>query len=371
MADLELTSTRDGWQIQDGDLTVEASSARLDRGVVRATLTVRTPEGIRYRNRDNLTSEKSRSQIVAKLAAVGDGEVMLQERVLIALDEACRTRPLLREEAVGDAPADAPAGPPLDLKEMLAVFSRRLRIADPDFLVILVGAILAHRLGGDPVWLLIVAPPGGTKTEALRALFGHRSIFPLSDLTARTFASGLDTDRGDPSLLSRLGEQILVLKDLTTVLEMTREERQAILAQLREIYDGRFDKAWGTGQEIHWEGRLGLIAGVTPVIDRHQAVLATLGERFVYLRPTMAERRALALSALRTAGRESEMRRELSEALHGFLDARRIERPVVGPWVHDTLAVTTHLQPPRSVSREADMDSVNLLARWATKDWMG
>src|SRR5205823_3798233 len=104
------------------------------------------------------------------------------------------------------------------------------------FLPIFTGAVLAHRLPGDPVWLLLVGPSGATKTEALRSLYDYPSVYPMSDLSARTFASGLDTHGGgDPSLLARLTDEILVLKDLTTVLEKSYEERQAILAQLREI----------------------------------------------------------------------------------------------------------------------------------------
>ena len=65
--------------------------------------------------------------------------------------------------------------------------------------------------------------------------------------------------------LARLKDEILVLKDFTTVLQRHREERQKILAQLREIYDGRFDKVWGTGRELHWRGRLGFLAGVAEI----------------------------------------------------------------------------------------------------------
>src|SRR5262249_50836636 len=125
----------------------------------------------------------------------------------------------------------------LDLDGLDQIVRRYLLIEDPALLVVLVGAVLAHRLAGDPGWLLLVAPPGATKPEPLRALYDVPGVYPLSELTARTFASGLGEARGlDPSLLARLSDQILVLKDFTTVLEMRREDRQAILAQLREIY---------------------------------------------------------------------------------------------------------------------------------------
>jgi hypothetical protein len=169
--------------------------------------------------------------------------------------------------------------------------------------------------------LLIVAPPSGTKTELLRATWGVAGVYPLSELTARTFASGLDTHGEDPSLLHRLKDEVLVLKDFTTVLEMHREERQAILAQLRELYDGRYDKAWGTGKELHWQGRLGFLAGVTPVIDSYHSVLPVLGERFVILRMEQPERKGVASKALKNTLEGGQMRSQLAGAVRSFMAA--------------------------------------------------
>jgi hypothetical protein len=208
-------------------------------------------------------------------------------------------------------------------------------------LSVFTGAILAHRLGGDPVWLLLVTPPGGTKTELIRTLYGYRGIYPLSDLTARTFASGLD--KGDPSLLARSTDEILVLKDFTTILERPRDERQAILAQFREIYDGRFDKVWGTGREFTWMGRLGFVAGVTPVIDQHQAAMSVLGPRFITFRPIMPDRQKLARYVIGGGGREADMRVELAAAMHGFLRSRTSDPPIVRSWVVRHLATMADL----------------------------
>jgi len=132
---------------------------------------------------------------------------------------------------------------------------------------------------------------------------------------------------GDPSLLARLTNQVRVLKDFGTVLEMSREGRQAILAQLREIYDGRLDKAWGNGRTFSWEVRLGFVAGMTQVIDQHQSVMGVLGERFVLVRPRLPGRQSLALAALLGSGRESQMRQAIAAAIEGYLGTRPIEQP--------------------------------------------
>ena len=334
MAAFEVVRTRTGWQITLDSLVLDVASPRLDRGAIRAALTVTSDGVIIHRDTVNLTSARSRATLIRTLAA---RETMLDDKVLIALDQACRSGTgATRTKTDNSAPA-APVTP-VDLAGLEAAFARWLLIDDRGLIVITVGAVLAHLLTGDPVWLLVVAPPGGTKSELLRALYGYPGVYPLSELTARTFASGLDKADGDPSLLARLNDEILVLKDFTTVLEMHREERQAILAQLREIYDGRYDKAWGTGRELHREGRVGLLAGVTPVIDRHQAAMSVLGERFVLIRTTMPDRELLAMAALENAQQEPQMRAELTAAMHGFLAAREIKAPLVSMSIKKQIA---------------------------------
>lgn len=334
---------RDGWQLavpssDKEQVTVEAVNLRLDRGAVRATLTIRAGTTVLLRDTVNLTSSRRRASILAQLA---EKKCKLDEGALIALDEAYRIgKPQAAPPDGCDGPSDvSEMVPPLNMAELEARVKHWLLVTDPALLPVLVGTVLAHRLDGDPVWLLNVAPPGGTKSELLRALYRYPGVYPLSELTTKTFASGLEVPGGtDPSLLARLTNEILVLKDFTTVLEMRREDRQTILAQLREIYDGRYDKTWGTGRELHWEGNLGFMAGVTPIIDKHQAAMSVLGERFVLFRPIMPDRKQLAVAALRGRGQEREMRRDLAHAMWGFLAARGSTIPEVSSAVLDRVA---------------------------------
>src|SRR5207247_9452377 len=111
------------------------------------------------------------------------------------------------------------------------------------------------------------------------------------------------------------------------------------IAESREIYDGRHDKTWGTGRELNWEGRLGFLGGVTPIIDRHQGAMSVLGERFVLFRPARPDRKALARAALRGRGHERQMRAELATAMRGFLAARGAALPVAGADILERIAV--------------------------------
>jgi len=226
-----------------------------------------------------------RARLVRALQAQ---DVTLDDTPLLALDDAIRQTPRDRRPSpvsmtISDPPVEFGGTVPT-IDELEAQVHRWLRLTDRDVFRLMLAAVAGHRVRDDSPWLLIVGPPSSVKTELLRMLSRTAGTVRLSSLTARTFASGLDTPGGEPSLLNRLTGEILVLKDFTTVLELAHDERQGVLAQLREIHDGQYDKYWGTGKALHWEGHVGFLAGVTPVIDQHHAVMGLLGPRFLLLR---------------------------------------------------------------------------------------
>ena len=112
---------------------------------------------------------------------------------------------------------------------------------------------------------------------------------------------------------------MLILKDFTTVLEMDRTDRGKVLAALREIYDGRWDRDVGTdgGQTLTWTGKCGFLAGCTGAIDRAHAVVNDMGPRSLFLRLPPADLDKIARAALEHMGHEQEMRNELTAATAG------------------------------------------------------
>lgn len=170
---------------------------------------------------------------------------------------------------------------PTSIEAVRHAFTSYLFVPDTTIVDVTMAAYVANHMPGDPVWLDVIGAPSRGKTEIVTSLADMPDVHMISTLTPQTFASGVRRDR-NASLLYRLedqGKRIVVLKDLTTVLTMNRAARDMVFGALREIYDGRFSKEFGTGESIQWEGKLGLIAGVTPVIDRHHVALAQLGDR--------------------------------------------------------------------------------------------
>jgi DNA-binding transcriptional ArsR family regulator len=194
------------------------------------------------------------------------------------------------------------------------------------------GTVAANLLAGDPVWLLLVGSPASGKTEILQAIGSLAHVHATATLTEAGLLSGTPKREKDKAasggLLRTIGDFGIVLcKDFGSVLSLHHDARAQVLAALREVYDGSWTRVMGTdgGKTLHWEGKLGLIAGCTPTIDRHAAVMGAMGERFVLLRLHGADAHQQASKALKHAKRSGEMRAELGSAISALFDRELIE----------------------------------------------
>lgn len=183
-------------------------------------------------------------------------------------------------------------------------------------------AIAAHGLPGQLVWPMMVAAPGGGKTETLNPMDGLPNVHLIDTITSNTFISGRLTEkgqaRGKDSLLERIGNNaIMLFPDFSTILEGKKDHRDEIFAQLRRLYDGKYHKEVGAQLEFNeWEGRLTVGAAVTPAIDGYSNVFSALGDRFVMIRWPRVGGEDAALRAMRLdlVGAKSAMR----AAVHGL-----------------------------------------------------
>ena len=170
------------------------------------------------------------------------------------------------------------------------VLERRFHEADVQAARAVYAAVAAHRLKGQPVWPMAVAPPGSLKTEILDALRGLPDTHFIDSVTENTFISGqiLEGQHGGqaPGLLDRVGKSAtLVIADFSTVLSLRSEKRGSILADMRRIFDGDLRKEYGTTEgRREWAGRITFVVAATPDVDQHYAIFQTLGERFLMVR---------------------------------------------------------------------------------------
>jgi predicted transcriptional regulator len=210
-----------------------------------------------------------------------------------------------------------------------AVFHRWLGNAyDTGSLDAVLSVAATERLGGDPPWLLVVSGSGNAKTETVGSLGGvgaHITSTIASEGALLSATPAKEKTRGATGgLLRKVGDRgILVIKDFTSILSMNRDLRGSVLAALREVYDGRWERNVGTdgGKSLTWEGRIVVIGAVTTAYDAAHAVIAAMGDRFALVRvDSTTGRLAAGLQALANVDRETEMRAELSASVREVID---------------------------------------------------
>jgi hypothetical protein len=187
----------------------------------------------------------------------------------------------------------------------------------------------SERLSGDPLWLLVISGPGNAKTETVQALGGAgatitSTIASEGALLSATRQQGKSKRAANSpqgatgGLLRKLGDRgILIIKDVTSILSADRHTRGPVLAAIREIYDGRWERNVGTsgGLTLTWTGRLVIVGAVTTAWDAAHSVIAAMGDRFVIIRADSNSGRAKsATKAIRNTGSETGMRKELANA---------------------------------------------------------
>jgi hypothetical protein len=137
----------------------------------------------------------------------------------------------------------------------------------------------------EPVWLQIVGPPASHKTESLRPLIDYPDTIAVSSLTMNSLISGhRDADGNDPSLILKLNNKNLIIKDMTTVHTMDRVSRDKIFGDFRDAFDGFCSKASGMSGLTTYKARFGVLFAITEVIDAYSNQLQQLGERFLAYR---------------------------------------------------------------------------------------
>jgi Bifunctional DNA primase/polymerase, N-terminal len=227
-----------------------------------------------------------------------------------------------------ETPAKAPQHPRYTLAEVHELFLKRFgKEYDTDVIDAVLAAAAAEQLPGDPLWLLVISGPGNTKTETVQSLSGA-GAFVTSTITsegallsASSHKNRVRTATG--GLLRRIGDRgVLVIKDVTSILSADRNTRAGVLAALREVYDGKWERNVGTdgGQTLTWTGRITVIGAVTTAWDAAHGVVSVMGDRFVEVRSdSSVGRKRAGLQAIRNTGGEVAMRAELAAVVGGLI----------------------------------------------------
>src|SRR5882724_8917303 len=155
---------------------------------------------------------------------------------------------------------------------------------DLDALRAVLSVAHSHYDEGDPVWAFVIGASGSGKTSiCINAISQWPKVLIMSDITPKAFLPG-GKDGYTVGILETMGKSgILAFKDFTTILSQRDDDRRVISSQLREIWDGSFSRNSGA-RRADWQGKVTVIAAVTPAIERSWSVGRELGERFMQIR---------------------------------------------------------------------------------------
>lgn len=152
----------------------------------------------------------------------------------------------------------------------------------------------------NPLWCQIVGSSGSGKTAHISLLQDWEKAIFVSRLSKNSLISGYRNENDkdfDPSLCLMLDGKVLVVKDFTCILQSPKEERDSVIGQLRDVYDGQCARALGNIGFKEYKTKFSMLLATTNIIDGYHSVNTQLGERFIYRREHAKKRRAITTAA--------------------------------------------------------------------------
>lgn len=244
---------------------------------------------------------------------------------------------LTRVKAVAPIPQVIVPPGEYSIEQLLKVNRKHLHIDEDYNVTVIPVVVISNRLDADVDVVIIVGPSGSLKTELIRELgeTENQYIYPVSTITEHTFASGyVEND----DLAPRLRGRTLVIKDFTSIMSMRDDALGLILADIREITDGKIEKEFGSGARKRHRGlHSSILAASTGAIEHYQSVFSKLGSRLLLVRPKNNSIEARRRSWQNQSSlKMKEIRKELNTEMFGFID-QEIQRLTAEPETYKKL----------------------------------
>lgn len=207
--------------------------------------------------------------------------------------------------------------------ELIQIIKKHLLLADTGIVKFLCGIVIANRIQDlDPTWVFLVTGSSGGKSSLLEAFNMIDGNIYIDDMTGNTLLSGAKKAGKETSFIYKIPKYgMLLMTDFTLLLDKDEETNKKIMSQLRLIYDGKIRKAYGTGEEIPWNGQFGVIAGTTTSIYEKQQAFQALGERMIYYYMDQPDREKATEMALDNISTKKAGRIEMAEAMKAYIDS--------------------------------------------------
>lgn len=229
------------------------------------------------------------------------------------------------------------ANPPVNiqahrLKQTKDVFRKWMHYPhDHEVVEMLLGCYAANYLPGVTLWLMLVGPPAAGKSTLVNTLVGLPQSHLASHLTEASIlcAGKQDAQSGEVEiggLLSNLGAfGTILIPEFSGILGAQKISQPQVLSLLRQAYDGHAYRSVGGGENgglnLAWHGKCAVIAASAEGVDAQRAVIAEMGERFIYYRLTFTDKDDETIMRLigKNESRKASMQQELRDAVRAVL----------------------------------------------------
>jgi len=231
------------------------------------------------------------------------------------------------------------------LQDIIDLYKETFYTEDDASIALIAAILIGSHLDVPPVWLYLIGPSSGGKSALIECFNKLPFCTQVSDLTPNTFLSGMSSGTRETSLLNKLGVKFTILmKDFTTILSKSEETQQAIISQMREIYDGHITKETGTGITLEWggkekdkKGHATFIMASTEAIYSVQDKFADMGTRAINYVLKPQDRKITTKMSLRRNSGLSQKVDELQDAFLEFVMDKMRNIPKELPYVSEEL----------------------------------
>lgn len=185
------------------------------------------------------------------------------------------------------------------LQDVYDVYQKWLYFEDTDVIDLTLATALTSQKKGTPIWIIVIGRSGGGKSQLIRALAEIPNVKMLDNLTPNALASGAKeyVSKGKTRKVNDLGTEwegkstFVLTSDLATLSSKNKDEKKAIFAAFRELFDGYVTK--DTGNEVsrkYTDCHVTWLFGATPAIRSEVLIYAELGTReLMYDMPYLEE----------------------------------------------------------------------------------
>ncbi len=171
----------------------------------------------------------------------------------------------------------------ISLDDVYKTFDEWIYFSDKKRIDVVLAVALSHKYKNKiPLWMFIVGASSAGKSTQLDALINNRWSYSVESITSKTFASAY---KKSDDLAPKVDGKVVIIRDMAEIIKSNPNERSAIWAMFRNLYDGHSSRHTGAGNHKSYDNlRITLLAGATDAIDSQIALHSELGTRELMFR---------------------------------------------------------------------------------------